>query len=108
MGGADFVEAVKRGWWLERRGGRNVEEMETVVSLAEYEDGDAPADEDGVVANRDVPIAVPGGLPAPPPPNASGNNDDDRLPPLLSSDSDDEDDATRQDKGKLRRVSHPL
>lgn len=29
MGGADYEEAVERGWWLERRGRRNLEEMET-------------------------------------------------------------------------------
>ena len=50
VGGADYDEAVKRGWWLERRGGRNLEEIETVVF---------PADEDGAVANEDGPPAVP-------------------------------------------------
>lgn len=60
VGGAHYDEKVKRGWWLERWGGRDLEEMETVVLPAENEEGNAPADKDWPVANGDGPSAVLG------------------------------------------------
>ena len=86
--GADFDEGVERGWWLERRGKRNPEEMETAVFPAEYEDGDALADEDG----PDKPLAVLGGAPTSSPPEVGGTNDDNELLAPLPSDGDDDDD----------------
>lgn len=56
-----------------------LEEMETVLFLAEYEVGDALSDETGPVVNGDGPQAVPGGTKPLLHPLPSGN--DDSLPP---------------------------
>ena len=108
VGGADYDESVGRGWWLGRRDGNNVEEMETVVFPAENEDGEAPLGGVVAAANGDAPPAVSDGPPPPPPPppppDADGNDDDD-LPPLLPSvDDDDDDDVDDIDSPPPRMV----
>ena len=85
VGGADYDESVERGWWLEGRGGTNVEEMEQVVFPTEDEDGSVLANRDVAAANGDRPLATLGGFPPPPPAGASGIDDDELPPPRVDS-----------------------
>ena len=109
VGGADYDEWVESGWWPgEKRGKKMFAGMESVVFLAELEDGDALAAKDMSTANGDGSPAASDGLSPPPPPcslpDSSGVDADD-LPPLLPTGSGDDDVDDKVPPPRVPRVS---